>query len=157
MAQPRRSSLVAVLADTERLCSMVPVLLHGGAPTVVAHEMAAMQSHRRGRLPAVRRCWDTMIGPLVGSLRRERSGVEVNHVHRSQHEVQSFVRAVEQPARQRGGGPLPCLGTTANHRVVAMIGDAAFGRQFHPTGVLIGDAYVSAPDKNQPRSIASLE
>ena len=52
--------------------------------------------------------------------------------------------------RQRGGRSLPCLGTIGSHWLVMMIGDAAFGGQVRPTGLLIGDARVSTLGQNQP-------
>ena len=51
--------------------------------------------------------------------------------------------AVEKPTRHRGGRAAPCLGTIGNHRVVAMIRDAALGRQVHTY------AQVSTPDRRQ--------
>ena len=54
-----------------------------------------------------------------------------------------FARAVEKPTRHRGGRAAPCLGTIGNHRVVAMIRDAALGRQVHTY------AQVSTPDRRQ--------
>ena len=66
LAQLKRSGLDGFLADTDLLCWVIPALLHGGAPMVLARTLAARQSRRQGRLPAVRRYWDTMIGAWIG-------------------------------------------------------------------------------------------
>jgi len=66
LAQLKRSGLDGFLADTDRLCCVIPALLHGGAPMVLARILAARQSRRQGRLPAVRRYWDIMIGAWIG-------------------------------------------------------------------------------------------
>ena len=62
----KRSGLDGSLADNDRLCWVVPALLHGCAPTVLARIPAARQSRQHGRLPAVRRYWDIMIGAWIG-------------------------------------------------------------------------------------------
>ena len=59
------SGLDGFLADTDRLCWVIPALLQGGAPMVLARILAARQSRRQGRLPAVRRYWDMMIGAWI--------------------------------------------------------------------------------------------
>jgi hypothetical protein len=66
LAQLKRSGLKGFLADTDRLCWVIPELLHGGAPMVLARILAATQSRRQGRLPAVRCYWEIMIGAWIG-------------------------------------------------------------------------------------------
>jgi hypothetical protein len=66
MAQLKRSGLEGFLADTDCLRWVVPALLHGGAPMVLARILAARQSRKLGRLPAVRRYWVIMIGAWTG-------------------------------------------------------------------------------------------
>ena len=66
LAQLKRSGLDGFLTDTDLLCWVIPALLHGGAPMVVARILAARQSRRQGRLPAVRRYWDITIGAWTG-------------------------------------------------------------------------------------------
>ena len=66
LAQLKRSGLDGFLADTDLLCWVIPALLNGGAPMVLARTLAARQSRRQGRLPAVGRFWDTMIGAWIG-------------------------------------------------------------------------------------------
>ena len=77
LAQLKRSALDGFLADTDRLCWMVPALLHGGAPTIAARMLSARQSRRQGQTSAVRRFWDAMIGPWIGTLLLERPVMEV--------------------------------------------------------------------------------
>src|SRR5208337_2789521 len=110
LAQASRCAFARFLADTGPSNYLVRTSLHSTTPATVAYRPSAAQSRQQGKVPAVRRCCDTMSGPV-------NAGAAVGAVGRGGRPC--------PPKSSRRTCILKCRGT----RAVSLVRSVHFGRK----------------------------